>query len=96
MIMSIPITHVPTYTFGQIKKVCINTDPKFTTAFVKTCYPFGLNGVYMPFLRDRKDADPSLFVTPNALHTWHKFIFDHTLKWIINIMGGQELDHCMP
>lgn len=83
------------YTLGQIEKVCIDTDPKFTAAFVKTCYPFGLNGVYMPFWRDWGDADPSLFLTPDALHAWHKFIFDHALKWIVNIMGGEELDRRM-
>ena len=40
-------------------------------------------------------ADPSLFLTPDALHAWHKFFFDYPLQWVINIMGGNELDRRM-
>jgi hypothetical protein len=31
-------------------------------------------------------------MTPDALHAFHKFVFDHPLQWVINIMGGSELD----
>jgi hypothetical protein len=57
--------------------------------------PLGLNGVHQPFWGNWGNADPSIFLTPDALHVWHKFFFDHPLKWIINIMGGEELDCCM-
>ena len=59
------------------------------------CQDVGLNGVHQPFWRDWGNADPSYFLTPDALHPWHKFIFNHPLKWIINIMGGDELDRRM-
>jgi hypothetical protein len=83
------------HTLNLIKEACIRTDPKFVGAFVKTCQDVGLNGVHQPFWRDWGNGDPSYFLTPDALHAWHKFIFDHPLKWIINIMGGDELDRCM-
>jgi hypothetical protein len=38
---------------------------------------------------------PPLFLTVDVLHTFHKFFFDHPLKWVINIMGGEELDRRM-
>ncbi|KAG6855732.1 hypothetical protein H0H87_011534 [Tephrocybe sp. NHM501043] len=40
-------------------------------------------------------ANPSLFLTPDALHAWHKFFFDHVIKWIVNIIGAKELDYCL-
>ena len=83
------------YTLHQIMQVCLQTYPQFIPAFLKTCQPFGLNGVHQPFWRDWGDANPSHFLTPDALHAWHKFIFDHALKWVVNIMGGDELHQCM-
>ncbi|KAG6825999.1 hypothetical protein H0H87_008214, partial [Tephrocybe sp. NHM501043] len=38
-------------------------------------------------------ANPSLFLTPDALHAWHKFFFNHVIKWIMNIIGVKELDY---
>ncbi|KAG6914787.1 hypothetical protein DXG01_015336, partial [Tephrocybe rancida] len=38
-------------------------------------------------------ANPSLFLTPDALHTWHKFFFDHIVKWVMNIISAKELDY---
>jgi len=36
---------------------------------------FSLNGVHIPFWKDWGNADPSVFLTPDALHGWHKFFF---------------------
>jgi hypothetical protein len=47
------------------------------------------------FLERLEECGSLNFLTPDALHVWHKFIFDHALKWIINIMGGAELDQRM-
>jgi len=83
------------HTLQRIRHACLQTIPTFIPAFLKTCQPLGLNGVHQPFWRDWGDADPSRFLTPDALHAWHKFVFDHALKWVINIMGGNELDRRM-
>lgn len=82
-------------TLVKIAIACSTTDPKDLPAFIKTCSALGLNGVHQPFWRDWGRADPSQFLTPDALHQWHKFFFDHVVKWVINIMGGEELDRRM-
>ncbi|KAG1803838.1 uncharacterized protein HD556DRAFT_1429421 [Suillus plorans] len=46
-----------------------------------------------PYWKDWGDACPSFFLTPDSLHQWHKFYFDHPVNWSINIMGGAELNH---
>jgi hypothetical protein len=83
------------YTLNRITLACQEADPTFLPAFLKACHPMGLNGVNQPFWKDWGSADPSLFLTPDALHAWHKFYFDHLLKWVINMLGGDELDWCM-
>ncbi|KAI6000249.1 hypothetical protein EDC04DRAFT_2529870, partial [Pisolithus marmoratus] len=51
-----------------------------------------LSSIFTPFWVDWGDACLSHFLTPGALHQWHKFYFDHCLQWVINIITGQELD----
>ncbi|KIK18553.1 hypothetical protein PISMIDRAFT_109244, partial [Pisolithus microcarpus 441] len=72
---------------------CITCDPCDIVSFHKVCLAMHLNSVVEPFWGDWGDACPSLFLTPDALHQWHKFYFDHCLQWVINIIGGKELDH---
>ena len=80
-------------TINAITAACHETDPWDISQFYNTCQKHHLNGVYQPFWRDWGLAEPSLFLTPDALHQWHIFAYDHILKWVINIMGGDELDH---
>ncbi|KIM83716.1 hypothetical protein PILCRDRAFT_88067 [Piloderma croceum F 1598] len=79
------------YTLGLIWDACIQADPALLADFVKVCQLRGLNGVHQPFWRDWGNADPSLFLTIDILHAFHKFFFNHPLKWVTNIMGGNEL-----
>ncbi|KAI6010972.1 hypothetical protein F5J12DRAFT_684195, partial [Pisolithus orientalis] len=67
-------------------------DPHNIVAFHKACLALCLNGVMEPFWKDWGDTCPSHFLTPNALHQWHKFYFDHCVYWVINIIGGEELN----
>lgn len=53
---------------------------------------YGLNGVDRPFWRDWLNADPSLFLTPDALHQWHKLFADHPIEWAKHWLGMEELD----
>lgn len=82
-------------TLVDIAIACSNADPIDLPAFIKTSSLLGLNGVHQPFWRDWGAADPSQFLTPDALHQWHKFFFDHVVKWVINMIGGEELDRRM-
>ncbi|KIJ57496.1 hypothetical protein HYDPIDRAFT_48255, partial [Hydnomerulius pinastri MD-312] len=90
-----PFPHPPRtrqQTLQTIFEACASCDPCDITAFHKVCQQKRLNGVVEPFWANWGDACPSLFLTPDALHQWHKFYFDHCLKWVINIMTGPELD----
>ena len=80
-------------TLDAIKQACTACDPcDNIAAFHKVCLMLRLSGVVQPFWEDWGDACPSRFLTPDALHAWHKFFFDHCVHWVINIMGGEELD----
>ena len=84
-----------TYTLNLIAQACSSTDPMSIPTYIKTSQSLGLNGVHQPFWATWGNADPSDFLTPDVLHAFHKFFFDHPLKWVINIMGAEELDQCM-
>ncbi|KAI6002200.1 hypothetical protein F5J12DRAFT_723281 [Pisolithus orientalis] len=87
--------HVCQNTLAAICEACITCDPCNIAAFHKVCLEKHLNSVVEPFWVDWGDACPSVFLTPDALHQWHKFYFDHCLHWVINIIGGTELNHCL-
>lgn len=53
----------------------------------------GLLGVIRPYWQTWGEANPPDFLTPDPLHAWHIFFFDHVVKWIENIMGPEELDY---
>ncbi|KAG2357545.1 hypothetical protein BDR07DRAFT_1453046 [Suillus spraguei] len=76
-----PRTH--SHTLNAIEKACTISDPCDIASFYKACQALHLNGI--------GDACLSHFLTPDALHQWHKFFFDHRITWSINIMGGAEL-----
>jgi Plavaka transposase len=80
------------HTLNLIAEACSITDPSLVSAFAKTCQNYSLNGVHQPFWMNWGRANPPDFLTPDALHAFHKFFFDHPLKWVINIMGREELD----
>lgn len=61
-------------------------------AFLSACNEVGLSGVHEPYWRDWKFADPSIFLTPDALHQWHKMFIVHPMKWVRKLMGNKELD----
>lgn len=83
------------HTLNLLHAVLQKVDPANIPLFVRESYLVGLNGVHRPFWAGWGSAEPSLVLTPDVLHAWHKFHFDHVLKWVINIMGGEELDRRM-
>ena len=70
---------------GTMQHICdavTKMDPNNVPQFVKTCEPYGLIGVHQPFWQDWGKPDvgngvlmacPLYFLTPDALHQWHKF-----------------------
>ena len=67
-------------------------DPNNLSKFRKLAKERGLNGVDKPFWRDWLYADPCLFLSPDALHQWHKLFSDHPIEWAKQWLGTEELD----
>ncbi|KAG0708249.1 hypothetical protein DFH29DRAFT_979532 [Suillus ampliporus] len=55
---------------GNLAK--IQVDPNDLEGYFDACTIYRLNGVHAPFWQDWPFACPSVFLTPEALHHWHK------------------------
>ncbi|KAF8871276.1 hypothetical protein CPB84DRAFT_1818218 [Gymnopilus junonius] len=71
-----------------------NTDPNHLEDYVKEAMKYCLNGVHHPFWHDWALSDPSIFLTSEPLHHWHKQFWDHDAKWCIFAVGASEIDFC--
>ncbi|KAG1873059.1 hypothetical protein DFJ58DRAFT_713602 [Suillus subalutaceus] len=71
--------------------LCNRVDPWDLIIFLREAKKLHLSGVHLPFWRNWRFCNPAKFLTPEILHTLHKFFFDHVLKWIKQVMG-HELD----
>ena len=79
-------------TIAQLMAVEQHAHPWDLNAYISEAAKFRLNGVHRPFWRDFPLADPSIFLTPEPLHHWHKQFWDHDAKWCINAIGAAEID----
>ncbi|KAG2338198.1 hypothetical protein BDR05DRAFT_952101 [Suillus weaverae] len=78
----------------QAACIGIQCDPQNVEAYFTACAPFCLSGVACPFWCDWPLADPSHFLTPEALHHWHHVFYDHDVQWCLRAVGAEELDFC--
>lgn len=60
--------------------------------YEKIAKEYRLNGVQFPFWRDWPLSDPSIFLTSEPLHHWHRQFWDHDAKWCIHAAGDKEID----
>jgi hypothetical protein len=81
-------------TITQLLVVEAKADPWDLATYFRVASVFHLNGVHRPFLTDWPMSDPSIFLTPEPLHHWHKAFWDHDARWCINVAGAAELDFC--
>jgi len=79
-------------TIAQLSAIEDLVDPWDLKAYAKEAMKHRLNGVHRPFWRNWPLSDPSIFLTPEPLHHWHKQFWDHDAKWCINAVGASELD----
>ncbi|KAF8817000.1 hypothetical protein BYT27DRAFT_7325734 [Phlegmacium glaucopus] len=79
-------------TLAQLHVVEEKADPWDLEAYFKAASQFHLNGIHRPFWVNWPMSDPSVFLTPEPLHHWHKAFWDHNAKWCINTVGAAELD----
>ena len=79
-------------TLAQLMEIEATINPLDFSSYLPEAKWFILNGVHQPFWQDWLLAEPSLFLTPELLHHWHKWFWDHDAKWCIQEVGGIELD----
>ncbi|KJA24333.1 hypothetical protein HYPSUDRAFT_136390 [Hypholoma sublateritium FD-334 SS-4] len=79
-------------TLAQLHSIEAEIDPWSVEEYFEAAMKFRLNGVHRPFWADWPLSDPSVFLTPEPLHHWHKVFWDHDAKWCINAVGAAELD----
>lgn len=77
---------------NAIEALNSSVDPWDFPQYIKEAKKVKLNGVDLPFWRDWAFANPANFLTPDALHQWHKMVYDHVLRWLRCIMGDNEID----
>ncbi|KAG1831477.1 hypothetical protein EV424DRAFT_1534160 [Suillus variegatus] len=82
--------HTRSVTLDQLAS--IKVDPNNLEAFFEACAKYRLNGVHAPFWMFWPHADPSVFLTPEPLHHWHKEFWDHDLHWCLAAIGALELN----
>ena len=80
------------HTLSLILELCKKTDPWDIDHFQKAAKALKLLGIHLPFFRNWKFSDPSLFLTGEVLHTGHKFFFDHILSWCKTLAGPHILN----
>ena len=79
-------------TLAQLMEIEETADPWDFASYLPKAKRFRLNGVHRPFWRDWPLVEPSLFLTPEPLHHWHKMFWDHNAKWCIHEVGSIEID----
>ena len=62
------------------------------SSYFKACQKFQLNGVSSPYWLNWALAEPSSFITIEALHQYFKMFWDHDQKWCSRMLGPDELD----
>ena len=79
-------------TLLAIRSACSKYSPKDYKNFLKVIKSLGLNGVVEPVWMDWPLSDPCYFITIEPLHHFHRFAWDHDVKWCISALGAAELD----
>jgi hypothetical protein len=79
-------------TLTSIAEVEKSVHPWDLVDYEKKSREYRLNGVHRPFWRDWALSEPSIFLTPEPLHHWHKQFWDHDAKWCIYAVGDVEIN----
>lgn len=90
-----PFRHPPRHGYLTIQcldQIAQNTNPWDLDAYIKEAMKYRLGGVHRPFWQHWPLADPSIFLTSEPLHHWHKQFWDHDAKWCIFALGAAEID----
>ncbi|KAI0039113.1 hypothetical protein FA95DRAFT_1504627 [Auriscalpium vulgare] len=94
--MADPLRHEPrtaSLTLAQLHALSeASPDPWNLSKYVTEAKKRRFNGVHQPFWSNWHLSDPSHFLTPEPLHQWHKFCWDHDITWCRNVVGDAEIN----
>ena len=79
-------------TLQKLHELCQRIDPWRLQEFLVEAKKHNLNGVQLPFWRDWRFSNPSIFLIGELLHYGHKLFFDHPFKWCKVLLGHDEID----
>lgn len=79
-------------TLAAICSACSKYSPRDYKNFLKAVKALGLNRVVEPVWMEWVLSDPTHFITIKPLHHFHRFAWDHDIKWCITVLGAEELD----
>jgi len=79
-------------TLQKLAQLCDKLDPWKLQAFLEEAKKQYLSGVQLPFWRNWRFSDPSMFLLGELLHSGHKLFNDHPFKWCKELLGADELD----
>lgn len=81
------------HTWTRIADVTSRVNPWDIFEYQKESKKLRLSGVHLPFWRDWSlSTNPARFLTPEALHHWHKGFFDHDFQWCRKVIKDEEMD----
>ncbi|KAF8546451.1 hypothetical protein OG21DRAFT_1491196 [Imleria badia] len=89
-----PFPHTPRTsqsTLSAIRAACTEHAPSDYKSFLKVVKQLSLNGVVDAFWNGWPLSQPSEFITPEILHHFFQFSWDHNVKWCIAATGADEL-----
>ncbi|KIK11315.1 hypothetical protein PISMIDRAFT_122910 [Pisolithus microcarpus 441] len=79
-------------TLRKLHALCQEIDPWRLQVFTPEAKKRNLSGVQLPFWRDWRFSNPSVFLVGELLHYGHKMFFDHPFKWCKELLGHDEID----
>ena len=81
-------------TLKKLVDIChgLGIDPWKLKEFLAEAKKHHLSGVQLPFWRNWRFSNPTIFLLGELLHTGHKFFYDHPFKWCKTLLGNDELD----
>ena len=79
-------------TLQKLHELCQQINPWRLQEFLAEAKKHNLSGVQLPFWRNWRFSNPSIFLIGELLHYGHKLFFDHPFKWCKVLLGHNEID----
>ncbi|KAI6028252.1 hypothetical protein EDC04DRAFT_2572907, partial [Pisolithus marmoratus] len=85
--------HTSSITLSAIQCACAEQNPFDYENFIKVIRTLCLNSVIEPIWKGWLLSEPSDFITPEPLHHFHRFSWDHDTRWCIIATRAAKFDY---